>query len=100
MPPRATLACLLCLAAAALPACGGDGDAGQVQAWSVDGPYLPPPDPSAFAGRKDRGPPRRQPRSVPPAAPRTPDAPASGAPSDSEVAAELRQAYGGSGGGD
>jgi hypothetical protein len=95
MPARATLACLLCLAAATLPACGGH-DAGEVQAWNVGAPYLPPPDPSAFARRSNAG--GQTPRVVQ-VPPRTPDAPASGAPSDSEVAAELRQAYGGSGGG-
>jgi hypothetical protein len=96
MPARAALACLLCLAAAALPACGGGGNDGQVHAWNVAAPYLPPPDPSTFAKRNGNS--GGQAPSVAPAAPRTPTTPASGAPSDAEVAAELRQAYGGSGG--
>jgi cell wall-associated NlpC family hydrolase len=106
MSTRAVLACLLCLTAAATPACGGGDDGGgrTVQAWRVGAPYLPPPDPSAYvkpsvapsrtatpkrdaaAGRSSAG------------TPRTPTAPASGAPTDAQVAADLKQAYGGSGG--
>jgi hypothetical protein len=103
MPRRLVLACFLCVAAAGCGG-GGDDDAGTVAAWQVRAPYLPPPDPSLYAKRKDTDPPTRQTPRVAPAptaaapAPTSPDAPASGAPTDDQVAAELRQAYGGAGG--
>jgi cell wall-associated NlpC family hydrolase len=101
MSTRAVLACLLCLTAAAASGCGGRDD-GTVQAWRVGAPYLPPPDPSAYAKpsvapsktitpKPDT---RGQTNAVAP-----PEAPASGAPTDAQVAADLKQAYGGSGGG-
>jgi cell wall-associated NlpC family hydrolase len=93
---RLALPCLvLCTPLAA--ACGNSGaDAGTVQAWTVAAPYLPPPDPSLFA-RAPR-PSAASPAPTAAGAPRSPNAPAAGAPSDSQVAADLRQAYGGPGG--
>jgi hypothetical protein len=105
MSTRAVLACLLCLAAA-VSACGGgdDGSDRTVQAWRVGAPYLPPPDPSSYAKpsvapSKTATPKPNTTGQTPGVAPRTPEAPASGAPTDAEVAAELERAYGGSGGG-
>jgi cell wall-associated NlpC family hydrolase len=91
---RLTLPCLL--AGALLSACGAaGGDAGDaVRAWSIGAPYLPPPDPSSYAHARATRPSGTH--AVPPTAP----APASGAPTDEQVAAELRQAYGGAGGDD
>jgi hypothetical protein len=93
---RLALPCLVvCVPLAG--ACGGSrADAGSVQAWTVAAPYLPPPDPSLFA-RAPR-PSAASPAPTAARAPRGPDAPASGAPSDRQVAADLRQAYGGPGG--
>jgi hypothetical protein len=89
---------LPCLLAAALAAgCGGSGGPGHVAAWDLQAPYLPPPDPAAFAhAPKPAVAPSTAPAGA--AAPATPDAPASGAPTDAEVAAELRAAYGGKSG--
>jgi hypothetical protein len=99
MPRRPVLACLLCVAAVA--GCGGGDDhAGSVAAWEVRAPYLPPPDPSAYVKHKSSDPPTRKTsrvaRNATGLTPRV--APASGAPSDDQVAADLRQAYGGAGG--
>jgi cell wall-associated NlpC family hydrolase len=91
---RAVFPCLLAVAAL-LGACGGAGPSGgSVQAWKVDDPYLPPPDPSSYAHAKKAAP------AAPAAAPlpAAEQAPASGAPSDAQVEADLRQAYGGKGG--
>jgi hypothetical protein len=89
---RHALALLVaCLAAG----CGGVSreDAGVVQAWKVEDPYLPPPDPGSY--RRAEGPAVvARPRMV------GPDAPAGGAPSDAEVTADLERAYGGKGGTD
>jgi hypothetical protein len=75
--------------AALLCACGGDTPTGEVQAWKVSAPYLPPPDP-ASRGKVDAS------SSETPAAPAK--TPAGGAPTDAQVAADLREAYGGKGG--
>jgi hypothetical protein len=90
MSRRALLPALLACAAL-LGACGGGASSDRVQAWKVD-PYLPPPNPV---------------RTVDDSAPVTTTeekaqekAPAAGAPSDAQVAGELRQAYGGQGGTD
>src|SRR3954468_22542628 len=94
-----------CALAAALAGCGSAAsDPGHVTAWDVKAPYLPPPDPSAYA-KAPKPKPVTRPPSAPAAAPAaTPapqgDAPAAGAPSDAQVAAELRQAYGGKAGTD
>jgi cell wall-associated NlpC family hydrolase len=89
---RALIAVLL---ACWLAGCGevGRQDAGVVQAWKVEDPYLPPPDPSSY---------RRAEVPAAAARPRTaaPDAPVGGAPSDAEVTADLERAYGGRGGTD
>ncbi|HWI74773.1 MAG TPA: hypothetical protein VNT55_22620 [Baekduia sp.] len=87
-------ALMLCACAGPLGACGGSaGD--EVQAWKVPSPYLAPPDPSA-SGQVKTPAPAQQPVHVV-ADNKTP---ASGAPSDAQVAADLRSAYGGTGGDD
>jgi cell wall-associated NlpC family hydrolase len=105
MRRRSTTTALL-LAAALTGACGSSGDVGRIQAWDAQPPYLPPPDPSLFA-RAERGEspdrPRTSKATTPKPAPKAAPsdlAPASGAPSDAEVAALLREAYGGKGGQD
>ncbi|MDX6703343.1 MAG: peptidoglycan DL-endopeptidase RipB [Baekduia sp.] len=105
--PRRLVAC--CLLAAALStsvsACGGSGgSSSRLAAWSLPAPYLPPPDPATYAKAAKRaasaGAPARAPvtGAATAAAPRTATAPASGAPTDAQIAADLRQAYGGKGG--
>jgi cell wall-associated NlpC family hydrolase len=100
MPRRLAPACLLA-AALALPACGGSSSSSDaVQAWAVKAPYLPPPDPSSYgrtAAQRDAT--RPAPAAPATAArPTTPGRLASGAPTDAQVAADLRQAYGGKAG--
>jgi cell wall-associated NlpC family hydrolase len=98
---------LACLALGAT-ACGGAGAGsadGTVQAWKVDDPYLPPPDPLAYAKAKakttdaDVAPTADTPSTLAEedVAP-SDSAPAAGAPSDAQVAADLKEAYGGKGG--
>jgi cell wall-associated NlpC family hydrolase len=86
------LPCLL-LGAALLSACGAGTPTGEVQAWKVSAPYLPPPDPANST--KAAATPAQTPAA--PAKP-TGKAPAGGAPTDAQVAADLREAYGGKGG--
>lgn len=122
--------CLPALLALTLAAagCAGDDSSGdgsaraavsqdrapRVRPWKVGAPYLPPPDPSllrratgdegaAPAGEAEDA--RDAPHGTATADAPKPQAPAagrpdSGAPSDAEVAAELREAYGGDGGAD
>jgi hypothetical protein len=88
---RPVLPCLL-LCAALLSACGSGASDGTVQAWKVGAPYLPPPDPAARTQAKAPA------ATLPaPTATSKPSAktPAGGAPTDAQVAADLRQAYGG-----
>jgi predicted small secreted protein len=100
----ALLPSLLLVLASGVAACGGSSGGGQIQAWDVAAPYLPPPDPASFAA-KAKTPAKAT------AAPAAPAAqpvkikddnktPASGAPTDAQVAADLRAAYGGKGGTD
>jgi cell wall-associated NlpC family hydrolase len=89
------------LAAAFLTACGSTADVGSVQAWNAQPPYLPPPDPSLFARAGAHAAATNGKATTPkpaPKAPRTALQPATGAPSDAEVAAQLREAFGGKGG--
>lgn len=84
------------LVTATLAGCGGaaDQEAARIHPWRADVLYLPPPAPIA-AGRTTGDAPAAR-----PATPRGEQEPASGAPSDAEVAAELKQAFrttGGSG---
>jgi hypothetical protein len=93
---RLALPCLLA-SAVLLSACGASGTGGgQVQAWDVEDPYLPPPDPASYAKAKAK------PAVKSPAAEKVAvtdgQAPATGAPSDAQVEADLREAYGGKGG--
>jgi cell wall-associated NlpC family hydrolase len=77
----------LLVCAALLSACGGAAS-DRVQAWKVQAPYLPPPEPT---------------RTVDHSAPVTTTeqkTPAAGAPTDAQIADDLRQAYGGKGGTD
>ncbi|HEU4979187.1 MAG TPA: hypothetical protein VFT42_09860 [Solirubrobacteraceae bacterium] len=83
----------LLLALAAVTGCGGGGGVHALHAWDSQTPYLPPPSLERPAATK--------PRSVvahasPAAAPaQVPDnGPASGAPTDAQIARELQQAYG------
>ncbi|HEY6759710.1 MAG TPA: hypothetical protein VI318_09475 [Baekduia sp.] len=91
------LACA-CLAAG-VAACGSSSSDGPVQAWKIEDPYLPPPDPASYARA-----PKEPAAAATQQAPATPaggaDTPASGAPSDAQVQADLEQAYGGKGGSD
>jgi cell wall-associated NlpC family hydrolase len=93
------------LFACLLAGCGGvRQDAGTVQAWRVEDPYLPPPDPASY-GKADAPAIASRPRTATETAPETEtaateDAPARGAPSDAEVTADLERAYGGKGGTD
>ncbi len=92
--PLALLCVLLC--AALLSACGGGSTpTGEVQAWKVSAPYLPPPDPANRAKANDAAP--APTRGTTPAK-TTRKTPAGGAPTDAQVAADLREAYGGKGG--
>jgi cell wall-associated NlpC family hydrolase len=86
---------LLYVCAVLLAACGGSSD-GELQAWKIPAPYLPPPDPSSSAA------PGASATATTPAATTTTarKSPAGGAPTDAQVAADLRAAYGGKGGED
>ncbi|HWI73330.1 MAG TPA: hypothetical protein VNT55_15345 [Baekduia sp.] len=95
---RLVLPCLLACAAL-LSACGGSGaSGGEVHAWNVDDPYLPPPDPASYALKKSV--PLKTVDNHVTVTPRkgNANAPATGAPSDAQVEADLKQAYGGQGG--
>jgi cell wall-associated NlpC family hydrolase len=84
-----------------LAGCGAAGDTGAVHAWSVQAPYLPPPDPSAYgdgAATSTAAADTEVPATT--ATARASDRPATGAPSDAQIAADLRQAYGGTSGDD
>ncbi|HEV7751431.1 MAG TPA: hypothetical protein VGO71_07810 [Baekduia sp.] len=103
---RLAPACLLA-AALALPACGGSSSSPDaVQAWAVKAPYLPPPDPSSYgrtAAQRDATKPASSGAAAKPtsgARPKAADQLASGAPTDAQVAADLREAYGGKAGND
>jgi cell wall-associated NlpC family hydrolase len=89
---RLVLPCLL-VCAALLTACGGSASTGEVQAWKVSDPYLPPPDPAARS-RAKATPPAAVDNQVKAAATGG-KSPARSAPTDAQVAADLRQAYGG-----
>jgi cell wall-associated NlpC family hydrolase len=89
---------VLALVGVGATGCGGasgGGSAGTVQAWKVQDPYLPPPDPASY-GSADAPAVAAAPSTTSPAA--AGDAPATGAPSDAEVTADLEKAYGGKGG--
>jgi hypothetical protein len=100
-------ALLIGLAAAALSCaalgagCGsGGGATASIRPWEADVPYLPPREPSRQARAAGQG---TAASAAKPGADTAADdrQPASGAPSDAEVAAELRQAFKGQGkGGD
>jgi hypothetical protein len=90
---------LLCVCATLLVACGGSSSSdGELQAWKVPAPYLPPPDPSSSAA-----PGASTTAAAATQAAKTTTArksPAGGAPTDAQVAADLRAAYGGKSGED
>ncbi|HEU4974535.1 MAG TPA: hypothetical protein VFT50_05555 [Baekduia sp.] len=110
MPARRLL--LPCLAAATVAGCGGSGapapPAATVHAWDVRAPYLPPPDPATLPRDAPAATNRRASHAASPgdagAAGRTAfdagPSPAAGAPTDAQVAADLREAYGGAAGDD
>jgi cell wall-associated NlpC family hydrolase len=89
---RAILPCLLACAAL-LSACGGSSSAHRVQAWKVEDPYLPPPDPASYGKAL-----KTVDNSIHVTTTPAEKAPAAGAPTDAQIASELRQAYGGKGG--
>jgi cell wall-associated NlpC family hydrolase len=91
MPAR--LVVVLALLASLAAGCGSAASSGHVQAWNVDDPYLPPPDPSAY---KQAAQTTTTPTSPPAAT--TDEGAAAGAPTDAEVQADLEKAYGGKGG--
>jgi len=100
MPRSLVLACAL-IAALLAGGCGSVSTGGTVQAWKVDDPYLPPPDPSSYAKAKPTtasDDDAKADATPVEAAPADEDAPASGAPTDAEIAADLKEAYGGKGG--
>jgi cell wall-associated NlpC family hydrolase len=93
---------VLALSAVLVAGCGsvGSSDPGAVQAWKVQDPYLPPPDPSSY-GKADAPAVAARPTTRTTTTTASPeDAPATGAPSDAEVTADLERAYGGKGGTD
>jgi cell wall-associated NlpC family hydrolase len=100
MLPRA-LPCLLVLAAL-VGGCGSVSSGETVAAWKVGDPYLPPPDPASLAKAEATAQPAApaddDATAARPNAASDEDAPATGAPSDAQIAAELKQAYGGKGG--
>jgi cell wall-associated NlpC family hydrolase len=96
MLPRA-LPCLLVLAALVC-GCGSVSSSGTVRAWQVDDPYLPPPDPASLAKARTKAAAEAAAPAADDTAAQPEDAPATGAPSDAQIAAELKEAYGGKGG--
>jgi cell wall-associated NlpC family hydrolase len=89
--PLALLCTVVCgLFALAGPSGCGDGSVDRIRAWEVAVPYLPPPE----LPRRTTSPAGATGSSKTAAGE---NAPASGAPSDSQVAAELRQAFKGKG---
>jgi cell wall-associated NlpC family hydrolase len=98
--PFVLLALALVACFAATGCATNSDDSGTVQAWKVEDPYLPPPDPSSYGNADAPAVSSARPRTTT-AAPDSPDdAPATGAPSDAEVTADLQKAYGGKGGTD
>jgi hypothetical protein len=94
---RLALPCVL-VCAALLGACGGDTPTGEVQAWKVSAPYLPPPDPSNRAKAKATADATDEQAPAPAKSGGRASSPAGDAPTDAQVAADLREAYGGKGG--
>jgi hypothetical protein len=100
---RVALPGLLIASALLCGACGGvdaSSDGGALRAWKLEAPYLPPPDPASYARAAKK---TSTAKPDAPAAARAPSdgqSPASGAPTDAQVAADLREAYGGKGGND
>jgi cell wall-associated NlpC family hydrolase len=104
---RLAVPCLLAGPLLAGACGGGTSSSGRLAAWTLQAPYLPPPDPASYAHAGKRAANRAEPAAKDGAATAAPapgapstggEAPAAGAPSDALVAAELRQAYGGKGG--
>lgn len=98
---------LTAAAAAVVIAACGSGPADQLKAWDVEPPYLPPRDPSTLvssgstASAADaRARARARAREAEGAGPAREDGISEGAPSDAEVAEQLREAFGGEGGTD
>ncbi|WCB91890.1 hypothetical protein DSM104299_00568 [Baekduia alba] len=94
---RALTCALVACLAAGVAACGSStSSSGAVQAWNVDDPYLPPPDPTGAkrTATTESATPAAATKDALPEAP----AVAGGAPTDAQVQADLEQAYGGKGG--
>jgi cell wall-associated NlpC family hydrolase len=92
---RRVLPTMLVLAGLAAGGCGVGGQVHAVHAWPSEPPYIPPRDPAAYA-RANTAPPAPAPNARPGrSTAAVPSAPADAAPTDAEVARELRQALGG-----
>ncbi|MEP6954216.1 MAG: hypothetical protein ABI950_09175 [Solirubrobacteraceae bacterium] len=86
---------VLVLACAAVAGCGSSAGAPhRVAAWTIDAPYFAPPEPAAPV-RTPAAPSRRAtPAKAPAAAPAEAATDDTGAPTDAEVRAELKSAFG------
>jgi len=84
---RAAASVVLLVLAAALAACGAREEVAEVRPWPSEPPYLPPPDPAAYATDA----------TDPPARPRDAGSEPvgdAGAPSDEQVRRDLEEAFG------
>jgi hypothetical protein len=83
---RRALALAAVVTGLAAAGCGGASEVREVSAWKVAPPYLPPPDPRAFAAQPAQEGTRHAPAARRTRAPR--------APTDAEVARDLERAFG------
>jgi len=96
--PALAAAAAVLAAAVGAAGCGSSEDVGAVRAWEIEAPYLPPRDPSTLRDAAPATPPADGPERRPGGSRAGGDERiAEGAPTDAEVAAALREAYGASG---